>query len=122
MNKKNVTELDKHRPHYSGLAKCTNCDHSWVAVAPTKDDLECPSCGHLTGKYDHPEEILDALENMWWQFGYECGPVDAGGMPQWRNSGGLSALEEAEGVLLQHGRIEKYRKNGKMEWYKLMRG
>ena len=57
-------------------------------------------------------DALDALESMWWQFGYECCNGEG------RHSGGLSALEEAEDILIKHERIKKYRKNGKMEWYK----
>ena len=59
------------------------------------------------------KEILDALEGMWWQFGYECFNGKA------RTTGGMSYLEDAEAVLLKHKRIKKYRKNGRMEWYVL---
>ena len=72
------------------------------------------------------EEILDALEDMWWQFGYGCGSkiehksndgeILCTSYP-YRHSGGLSALEEAESVLLKYGRIEKADK--KKEWYKV---
>ena len=48
---KKVTELDEHRPHYSGPAECSSCRYSWVAVAQTKDDLECPNCGNMAGEY-----------------------------------------------------------------------
>ena len=71
------------------------------------------------------KELIDAIFGLWWQFGYPCGaPIykttDKGGFSFYlfRHSGGMSDLEAAEAILLAEGRIEKYRKNGRMEWYK----
>lgn len=45
-----IINLDDHRPHRSGQAKCTNCKHVWAAVSPVGcDDLECPECGLCRG-------------------------------------------------------------------------
>ncbi len=42
----------------SGLAKCLNCKHEWIAVSeslvPYDECLECPSCGLHKGKYAYP--------------------------------------------------------------------
>lgn len=41
-----VINLDDHRPHKSGTAKCIHCKHEWEAVAPADlSTFECPSCG-----------------------------------------------------------------------------
>lgn len=61
---------------------------------------------------DTLKELLDALEDAYFQFGYPT--TDK----KYVNSGGLSTLENIEAILLEHKRIEKYRKNGKYEWYK----
>ena len=60
---------------------------------------------------------LDILEDVYFQFG--C-PVRE--HPGYYHNGCLSILEEIEQILLDYKRIEKYRKNGKMEWYKRTRG
>ena len=62
---------------------------------------------------DKTESLIECIEGLWWQFGYQC--LDGKG----RHTGGLSDLEDAEAILLEHGRIKKYRKNGRMEWYVL---
>jgi hypothetical protein len=42
-----IINLAEHRPHMSGTAKCIECCHTWVAVAPVGTyRLECPKC-HL---------------------------------------------------------------------------
>lgn len=65
------------------------------------------------------DKLLDCIEGLWWQFAYQCGPPMKGhNTLQYRNSGGMHDLEVAEDILLRHGRIKKYRKNGRMEWYK----
>lgn len=73
------------------------------------------------------EKLLDCIEGLWNQFGYECGPKKKimrkgkhlGTYHPYRHDGGMYDLEEARHILLIHGRIEKYRKNGKMAWYKI---
>ncbi len=49
-----LVDLDEHRPHAVGHAKCCTCGHEWVAVVPAErpedaPDLECPQCGHMDG-------------------------------------------------------------------------
>lgn len=40
-----VVELDSYRPHLSGEARCLECSHTWVAVAPVGTVmLYCPNC------------------------------------------------------------------------------
>jgi len=40
-------------PHRSGPARCLNCKHTWVAVAPVATwQLECPQCGTFQGLFD----------------------------------------------------------------------
>lgn len=39
-------------PHVSGAARCSECRHEWVAVAPAGTDrLECPSCHAIKGVF-----------------------------------------------------------------------
>lgn len=59
---------------------------------------------------------LDILQDVYFQFG--CKAKE--GKP-WYHNGCLSILEEIEQILLDYKRIEKYRKNGRMEWYKLVK-
>jgi hypothetical protein len=43
-----VAQLDDHRPHVAGTARCIGCKMKWVFVAPAEVDLgtlECPGCG-----------------------------------------------------------------------------
>jgi len=56
-----IDELAKRReensPHVAGEAKCMDCGHRWVAVAPTAIELlECPSCELVRGRFIHPYE------------------------------------------------------------------
>lgn len=47
-----VIDLDDHRPHNSGPAKCLACKREWVATAPVGAvELECPGCGCMTGTF-----------------------------------------------------------------------
>lgn len=41
-----VVTLEAHRPHEDGLAQCTMCMFTWMAVAPVKRvaHLACPQC------------------------------------------------------------------------------
>lgn len=46
-----VIDLQAHRPHLSGEAKCLSCNHEWAAVAPIGTVwLECPECGLEKGR------------------------------------------------------------------------
>jgi Zn finger protein HypA/HybF involved in hydrogenase expression len=52
MSDTKVINLDDHRPHISGEARCLACKHEWVAAAPIGTDwLECPECGTLKGRF-----------------------------------------------------------------------
>ena len=43
---------NEYDPHVSGKAKCIDCKHEWVAVAPTAVTwLECPSCSLVRGRF-----------------------------------------------------------------------
>lgn len=58
----NVTDLDSRRPHQSGEARCTDCRHDWIAVAPVGTDwLDCPACGLSKGRFRHPSLRGSAL-------------------------------------------------------------
>jgi len=58
----NVINLQEHKPHLSGNAKCLACDYKWVAVAPIGTvDLECPECGTWKGVYTG----LTAPDTVW---------------------------------------------------------
>ena len=59
---------------------------------------------------DEIKELLDCIEDLWWQYATPC--LDGKGRFTC-----ISAAEWAEEMLLKHGRIKKYRKNGRMEWY-----
>lgn len=47
----------KREQHSSGKARCLDCKHEWVAVAPTGTPwLECPSCTLFRGRFvEHHE-------------------------------------------------------------------
>lgn len=52
----NVVDLEARRieksPHRSGRARCLNCKHEWVAVAPIGVvDLECSQCSTFQGVF-----------------------------------------------------------------------
>ena len=48
-----ILDLDKFRPHITGLAKCLACKHEWQAVAPIGTvSLECPTCALDKGVFD----------------------------------------------------------------------
>lgn len=50
-----VIDLDAHRPHRTGSARCLLCAHQWVAVAPEGvDELQCSACGRLGGRFWAP--------------------------------------------------------------------
>ena len=43
---------EERSPHTSWQARCLDCHHEWVAVAPLGTYwLTCPSCSLLRGKY-----------------------------------------------------------------------
>lgn len=49
----NVIQIDNHRPHISGAAKCLSCAHEWEAVAPIGTvELECPGCQTWKGVFN----------------------------------------------------------------------
>lgn len=51
--RENVVELDAHRPHVTGTARCRACGQEWVAVvmlASADKPLECPNCGEMKGR------------------------------------------------------------------------
>lgn len=59
---------------------------------------------------DKINALLDCIEGLWWQYATPC--LDGKGRFTC-----ISAVEWAEDILLEYGRIKKYRKNGRMEWY-----
>lgn len=47
-----LIQLEDHKPHYSGLARCLQCKHEWMAVAPAVSAyLQCPKCDLHHGVY-----------------------------------------------------------------------
>jgi hypothetical protein len=56
-----VVDINANRPHLSGKAKCLECHHEWVNVAPAGlHHFECPKCGLLKGVY-HAVVMPDEL-------------------------------------------------------------
>lgn len=52
-----VVQLSERRPHISGMAFCTHCDHRFAAVAPAGTAhqwLECPACHTEKALYQFP--------------------------------------------------------------------
>lgn len=51
-----IVELrPRHDPHGAGDAFCLQCNHQWVAVAPTGTvQLECPECHTMKGLFKFP--------------------------------------------------------------------
>ena len=52
----NVTDFNKAKlersPHRSGMSRCMNCKHEWVAVVPSGvTSFECPQCHTNRGVY-----------------------------------------------------------------------
>lgn len=46
-----VINLADKRPHLAGKAKCLDCKHMWMAIAPIGTLwLECPNCGLMRGR------------------------------------------------------------------------
>ena len=47
----NVVSIQEYRPHLAGPARCLQCRHEWVAVAPVGvyAGLECPECHFAKG-------------------------------------------------------------------------
>ncbi|MGH8446879.1 MAG: hypothetical protein ACREVL_16525 [Solimonas sp.] len=46
-------ESREHDPHLSGPARCMQCSHQWVAVAPVGTVwLECPACHCVKGVFE----------------------------------------------------------------------
>ncbi len=47
-----VHNLDDYRPHVTGQARCLDCNHEWVAVAPNAAEwLECHACTLMRGRF-----------------------------------------------------------------------
>lgn len=47
-----VINLDEHRPHMTGRARCIGCKHEWVSVGPVGvTTFECPNCSAMKGIY-----------------------------------------------------------------------
>ncbi len=43
---------EANSPHVSGAARCLECHHEWVAVAPLETRwLDCPTCGLEKGRF-----------------------------------------------------------------------
>lgn len=50
-------QQEDDQPHLSGGARCLQCGHTWVAVAPTGTTyLVCPECKTEKGVFDGPCE------------------------------------------------------------------
>jgi len=50
-----AAEREARGPQIAGPARCTACNHSWVAVAPVGTAwLECPSCSTSRGLFRFP--------------------------------------------------------------------
>jgi hypothetical protein len=52
----NVVDISsrRHDPHMTGKAKCLQCSHEWIAVAPVgTSEMECPSCSATKGFWRH---------------------------------------------------------------------
>lgn len=46
---------EPHDPHATGGAFCLQCNHEWVAVAPTGEtQLQCPACKTHKGLFKFP--------------------------------------------------------------------
>ncbi len=54
-------------------------------------------------RWEEFNEALDALEDMWHQYAY---PIMSSGKVVGKYDGGLSALENANDVLMYHNRID----------------
>ena len=49
----NIIDLDAHRPHIQGPAKCLHCNHEWQTVALAGViNVMCPSCGLMKGIFN----------------------------------------------------------------------
>lgn len=47
-----VHDIGEARPHTTGRARCLDCKHEWIAVAPCEMVwLDCPSCTLVRGRY-----------------------------------------------------------------------
>ncbi|MBL3825148.1 MULTISPECIES: hypothetical protein [unclassified Marinobacter] len=60
----NVIDLDSMKPHLSGPAICTECQHEWQAVMVKERDaelMECPSCRKFFGVMRGPQ----VPDTMW---------------------------------------------------------
>ena len=65
-----VINLDDHRPHREGQAKCAHCRHTWHAVAPVDaGNLECPECGLCKGVWYGVHMVPEGEEH----FECQCG-------------------------------------------------
>lgn len=76
---KRAVKKEANDPHRSGEARCLNCKHEWVAVAPVGViSLECPKCSTLQGMF----KGVSQTEREQWQC--RCGEwmffVDEAGM------------------------------------------
>jgi len=54
-----LIQMDDYRTGWlSGIAKCFQCGHNWVAVCPTGTTpwIQCPNCEAMKGFLIHPVE------------------------------------------------------------------
>ena len=61
---------------------------------------------------ERESELLEVIESMWSQFAFTVyrnpdEPITYKKVVQYRTTGGLSALEEAEGILSKYDRIDE---------------
>jgi len=59
-----IINLQEHRPHMAGTARCMNCKHEWVAVAPQGTaTLDCPECECWKGVWKGA--CLSEAKDLW---------------------------------------------------------
>ncbi len=52
-----LINIESRLPHCSGNAICFDCNHEWIAVAPTVTTwLQCPSCKLTRGRFKYPHQ------------------------------------------------------------------
>lgn len=55
-----VEAREARQPHMTGPARCLQCGHTWVAVAPAGTVwLCCPECATVKGAFDRPVEPVE---------------------------------------------------------------
>ena len=59
-----VIDINKNKPHFTGLALCLDCKKTWVATVPANTELfslECPNFGHQNSFFSFvPIDYLEA--------------------------------------------------------------